>query len=290
MRDFKNKVNTYYQLTKPGIIYGNLMTAAAGFLLASKKDIDFGSLLLTLTGIALVIGGACVINNYLDRGLDKKMTRTKKRALVSGAISPKGALIYAVILEVVGFFVLARFTNALTVYIGLIGFADYVFLYAVGKRRSTLGTIIGSVSGAMPLVAGYTAVTGRFDGGALILFLIMTFWQMPHFYAITLRRFKDYKAAGLPVLPVKKGARITKIEILAYVAAFTGSVIALSLYHYTGWIFAVVMTLLGLRWFYMGIKGFSADNDEQWGKKMFLFSLIVLLVMSLLLSFNVWLI
>lgn len=289
IKTLKIKVKTYYLLTKPGIIYGNLLTATGGFLLASKKDINFGLLLLTLLGIALVIGSACVVNNYLDRGLDKKMARTKKRALVSGDISPASALIYAIVLAIIGFFVLAKFTNLLTVCIGVIGFVDYVVLYAIGKRRSTLGTIIGSVSGAMPIVAGYTAVTNRFNDGALILFLILAFWQMPHFYAISLRRLKDYKAAGLPVLPAKKGARTTKIQILLYIAAFIAAIGALRIYGYAGWTFLIVMEVLGLKWLYMGVKGFQTDDDEKWGRKMFLFSLVVILTFSVMLAINVWL-
>lgn len=279
----------YYQLTKPGIIYGNLLTATGGFLLASKKDINFGLLLMTLLGIALVIGSACVFNNYLDRGLDIKMARTKKRALVSGDISPTSAIIYAFLLGVIGFAVLAVSTNALTVWIGIIGFADYVVLYAIGKRRSTLGTIIGSISGAMPVIAGYTAVTNRFDGGALILFLILSFWQMPHFYAIALRRIKDYKAAGLPVLPAKKGARTTKIQILLYIIAFIATTLSLRVYGYAGWTFLIVMEALGLKWLYMGIKGFKTNDDEKWARKMFLFSLVIILTFSVMLSLNVWL-
>lgn len=279
----------YYQLTKPGIIYGNLLTATGGFLLASKKDIHFGLLLAALLGIALVIGSACVVNNYLDRGLDKKMARTKKRAMVSGDISPTSAIIYAMILAVIGFVVLTRFTNLLTVCIGIIGYVDYVVLYAVGKRRSTLGTIIGSISGAMPIVAGYTAVTNRFDVGAFILFLILTYWQMPHFFAIALRRIKDYKAAGLPVLPAIKGARTTKIQIIFYIIALMTAIGLLKAYDYTGWTYLVVMESLGLRWLYMGVKGFKTDEDEKWGRKMFLFSLVIILTLSITLSINVWL-
>src|SRR6266581_790040 len=99
----KKSVKTYYRLTKPGIIYGNVLTATAGFLLASKGHVDFWRLVATIAGISLVIASACVFNNYIDRGIDKKMARTKKRALVRGIISPQTALIYAVALGLMGF-------------------------------------------------------------------------------------------------------------------------------------------------------------------------------------------
>ncbi|MDE2589744.1 MAG: heme o synthase, partial [Patescibacteria group bacterium] len=197
-------IKTYYLLTKPGIIYGNTITTVAGFLLASQGKIYFGLFMATLFGVSFVIASACVINNYLDRKIDKKMARTQKRALVTHAISPSHALVFATILGILGFLDLVVFTNGITFMIGLIGYIDYIVLYGLSKRKSIYGTLVGSISGATPIAAGYTAVTNRFDIAALLLFLIMVFWQMPHFYAIAIYRLKDYVAAGIPVLPAKK--------------------------------------------------------------------------------------
>jgi len=198
-------LKAYYRLTKPGIIYGNLLTAAAGFLFASKWHIVPGLFAATLAGTSLVIAAACVYNNYIDRNIDKRMARTKKRALVQGTISGKHALIFATMLGVLGFALLLAYTNTLVTVIGVIAFIDYVVLYGISKRRSVYGTIVGSISGAAPIVAGYVAVTNQFDLGALLLFFILVYWQMPHFYGIAMYRFDDYKAAGIPVLPVQKG-------------------------------------------------------------------------------------
>ena len=237
-----------------------------------------------LVGTSLVIGSACVFNNYLDRGIDAKMMRTKKRALVSGRITTQNAIIYASILAVVGFWILLRYTNVLTAGVGLVGFVDYIILYGYFKRRSVHGTIVGSVAGAVPPVAGYTAIVNHLDSGALLLFLLLVFWQMPHFYAIAIRRLKDYKAAGLPVLPVKKGIKHTQIQILVYIVGFTVVAALLTAFGYTGYIYLIVMLLIGLVWLIQGVKGFSTTDAVAWARRMFLLSLVVTLVTSVMLS------
>ncbi len=260
------------------------MTAAAGFLLASsiKDRFDLGLFIALLLGTSLVIACGCVVNNYIDRGIDKKMARTKKRAMVTGVITVRKAIIYAIIMGLSGFLILALYTNALTVIMGVIGLFFYLVMYSVWKRRSTWGTAVGSVSGATPIVAGYTAVTNRFDVGAFLLFLILVLWQMPHFYAIAMYRFDDYKAAGLPVLPVKKGMRIAKLQILTYVTTFIIAVAALSAFGYTGYTYSVIMVALGLWWLWLGVQGFKTTDDEFWGRQMFLRSLKVVMALSVM--------
>lgn len=282
-------LKTYYHLTKPGIIYGNLLTTLAGFFLASKGNVDLGLMLAVASGTALGMASGCVFNNYIDRGIDKKMARTRKRALVSGEISGRSALIFGSVLGLLSFTILSLFTNALVVAAGIIAVFFYVVLYGIAKRKSSLGTVVGSVPGALPPVAGYLAVTNNFDLGALLVFLIMVLWQMPHFFAIAIFRFKDYSAAGLPVLPVKKGMKTTKIYILLYIIAYILAVPLLTFFGYTGYTYFIVMTLLGLLWLWKGVKGFGVDNDAAWARKMFGFSLIVLLGFSLTLSVDIWL-
>src|SRR6185437_15386626 len=168
-------LRTYYRLTKPGIVYGNSITAAAGFFLASRGHVDWGKFLAMLVGLALVIASACVFNNYLARHIDTRMDRTKKRALAIGAISHRAALIYASALGLTGLLILAVFTTWLATLCALAGHVLYVAAYGYTKRRTPWGTEVGAISGAAPPVVGYTAVTGHFDAGALILFLILVF-------------------------------------------------------------------------------------------------------------------
>jgi len=279
-------IGAYYRLTKPGIIYGNLLTVTAGFLLASYGHINLWLLLATLVATSLVIASACVFNNYIDRDIDKLMARTKERALVTQVIKGQNALIYATVLGLIGLFVLATYTNLLTVLVGLIGFIDYVVLYGITKRRSIYGTIVGSIAGATPVVAGYTAVTNSLDSAALILFLILVFWQMPHFYAIAMYRFSDYKAAKIPVLPVKKGKQNTKLQMTIYIIAFVIATISLSVFGYTGYTYLVVMLLLGLGWLWLDLQGFKSSDDKRWARRMFLFSLVVILSLSIMLSLD----
>ncbi len=262
------------------------MTAAAGFLLGARGQVDLELLVAMLVGLSLVIGSACVVNNYLDRGIDAVMARTKRRALVSGAVSGRAALVYAAVLGLVGLGLLVAYTNELTVAISLVGFVDYVVLYGWAKRHTVHSTLVGSISGAAPIVAGYGAATGRFDLGAALLFVILVAWQMPHFYAIALYRGTDYAAAQLPVLPLVRGVRATKVQILAYIVAFVAATLALAAYGYAGWIYAAVMVPTGLVWLRLAWQGLGAINDERWARGLFRFSLIILLVFSLMISLN----
>lgn len=274
-------IRTYYRLTKPGIIYGNLLTSIAGFLLASKWRVDVRLFLAANAGVALIIAAACVINNYIDRDIDRRMARTKRRALVTGEVSSRSALLFASVLAIIGFVLLIAYVNVLTTSIGFVAFVDYVVLYGIGKRKSIHGTLIGSISGAAPIVAGYTAVTDRLDGGAWLLFLMLVLWQMPHFYAIAMYRFEDYKRAELPVWPVKRGFASTKIQIVAYIVAFTIASSLLSVFGYAGFIYRVCMLVLGAAWLWLAVRGFRSKDDAKWARQMFLVSLIVILGLSL---------
>ncbi|MBX4186801.1 MAG: heme o synthase [Candidatus Doudnabacteria bacterium] len=279
-------IKEYYYLTKPGIIYGNSISMVAGFLLASGKHFDLTLFLAALIGLSLVIAAACVFNNIWDKDIDQSMDRTKNRAMVTGAIPKTHALVFGVILLSLGVLILTLYTNLLTLGVGLVGFFVYVLAYTPLKRRSVHATLIGAISGATPPVAGYTAVVNKFDACAIILFLILVFWQMPHFYSIAIRRLKDYTAAGLPVLPAVKGILVTKINILIYMLGFIISMALLTIYGYTGYIFLVLVLILGLYWLAVCLQGFRKDifPAESWAKKMFFTSLWVLLILCALIS------
>ncbi len=281
----------YYILIKPGIIYGNALTTVAGFALASivGERIDLGALFGVVAGTMLVIASGCVFNNYIDRNIDKAMARTKKRPLVQGTISGRNALIFATVLGTLGFGTLALWTNWLTVGVGTLGFVDYVVLYGWAKRKGPFGTIVGSISGATPPLAGYTAVSNHLDAAGILFFLILVCWQMPHFYGIAMYRAKDYANAHIPVLPVKKGMHAAKVSTMLYIIGFIIVSGLLTVYGYTGYIYLGLMSALGLMWFYKGLTGFSSQDDVAWGKKMFLFSLIVNMAFCVLIPLGAWL-
>ena len=274
----------YYRLTKPGIIYGNTITGFAGFALASRLNFDVMLCVETLLGLAAIIAASCVFNNYVDRGIDREMARTKQRALATGAISGLSALSFGTILLVIGCVILGVYTNPITLSIALFGMFAYLVLYGLGKRLTVHGTLIGSISGAVPPVVGYVAVTNRIDTAAYLLFVVLVLWQLPHFYAIAMFRAKDYAAAGIPVLPVVQGVRATKLQIMIYIAAFIAASSLLTLFHYTGLVYLAAVIFVGLVWFVTGLSNYNGAESVAWAKKMFKMSLVVLLVWSLCVS------
>lgn len=281
----KETLRLYYRLTKPGIIYGNAVAATAGFFLASKGSPDFFVLFTMLAGLSLVIAASCVINNYIDRDMDHKMARTKNRAHVRGLISKRATFIYAGSLGILGVLILGTFVNFEALDAALFGFFVYIFPYSLwAKRNSIFSTHIGSVAGAVPPVVGYVAVSGSFDLGAALLFMILCIWQMPHFFSIALYRLEDYAAAGVPVLPVKAGVLRTKIQIIVYIVLFIASTALLSLLGYTGIAYLGVVLLLGLSWLTLGLWSFRTPDSARWGKHMFFFSLLVLLGTCIMMS------
>ncbi len=282
-------LRTYYYLTKPGIVYGNTLTVIGGFLFASAGRIDFSRLLSVVIGTALVIGSGCVCNNYIDRELDKKMARTKKRALVTGVVSGQSALLYSAILGVLGVVTLYLLAGARTAGLAVFAWFMYVVVYGIAKRRSVYGTLVGSISGAMPVVIGYSAGAAALGTPAGLLFLIMALWQMPHFYAIALYRRNEYAAANLPVLSVKAGALTSKVNIVGYVLLFIAANFLLFSEGYAGLTYGIIMTTLGLVWLWQGKQGFGGKDDAAWAKDIFFFSLIVLMGFSVLISLNPWL-
>ena len=279
----------YYELTKAGLVFGNIVAVVAGFLLG-QSIAGFGMplakaemLAAAVIGLGLVMASGCVFNNYLDRDIDGKMERTKRRALVTRRVSGRNAIVFGTVLGIAGFFILAFFTNALAVAVAGIGFVFYVFVYTIGtKRRSPYGTAMGAVAGATPPVVGYAAAAGRIDLAALILFFIMFTWQMPHFFAIAIRREEDYAAAKVPVLPVRSGVARTKLSMAIYIIEFIAASSLLAVFGYAGAPYLAIALALGITWFVLAVRGFGirgVEHDRRWARDMFFFSLVVMVVL-----------
>ncbi|EMJ6794696.1 protoheme IX farnesyltransferase [Morganella morganii] len=275
----------YLQVTKPGIIFGNLISVVGGFLLASKGDIDYPLFIATLLGVSLVVASGCVFNNYIDRDIDSVMERTKNRPLVRGLIDPKISLVYASVLGIAGMVLLLVAANVVAMLIAVVGFVVYVGVYSLCmKRKSVYGTLVGSLSGAAPPVIGYCAVTGQFDTGALILLLIFSLWQMPHSYAIAIFRFKDYQAANIPVLPVIKGISVAKNHIILYIIAFMFATLMLAISGYAGYKYLIVAAAVSVWWLGMALSGYKTTNDRVWARKLFVFSIVAITSLSVMMS------
>ena len=274
-------IRAYYRLAKPGIVYGNLLSTVAGFVLASRGHLEPIRFVACILGISLVMACACVLNNYLDRSIDRKMERTKNRASVTGQISLRRGIIYACVLGLIGFSLLYFYTNGLTTWIAFAGIILYVVVYGIFKRLSSIGTVVGSLSGAVPPLVGYVAVSNQLDLAALIIFLMLVAWQMPHFYAIAIFRGQDYAAAGIPVLPNTSSVRLTKYAIVGFLVAWFAAALALYFCHLAGVTYADTIGVLGLWWLYRALAGFGSPDDIKWARQMFGSSLVVLLVMSI---------
>lgn len=280
-------IKQYLQVTKPGIIFGNLISVVGGFLLASKGSIDYPLFLATLLGVSLVVASGCVFNNYIDRDIDKKMERTKNRVLVRGLIAPSVTLVYATLLGIAGFALLYIAANPLAMWLAVMGFVVYVGVYSLYmKRHSVYGTLIGSLSGSAPPVIGYCAVTNEFDAGALILLAIFSLWQMPHSYAIAIFRFKDYQAANIPVLPVVKGISVAKHHITVYILAFMIATLMLTLGGYAGYKYLIVAAAVSVWWLGMALRGYKTENDSVWARKLFVFSIVAITSLSVMMSID----
>lgn len=277
----------YLFLTKPGILFGNFVTTLGGYFVATQGSVDFLLLLLTLLGTTLVVASGCVVNNVIDQDIDQKMQRTQNRALVQKTISVPVALVFSLVLGVMGFSILWFWVNAYAFLFAVIGFVVYVGFYSLWTKRTTIHqTIVGSISGASPPVIGYTAVVGQFDMGALLIFLGYAFWQMPHSWAIAIYRFDDYKNANIPILPVARSIYRTKIESFIYVVLFTLTMNALFIYGYANWIYVIILNALCIYWLYLGVIGFKAENDQLWAKRYFLFSVLLITIISISFSFT----
>ncbi|MFT4416081.1 heme o synthase [Fredinandcohnia humi] len=271
----------FLALIKIGIVNSNLITAFTGMWLAlyfSDKSFlqELDIVFYTLIGSALVIAGSCAINNFYDRDIDHVMERTKVRPTVTGKINPKPVLVLGILLILVGTGLLLL-TTVMAAVIGLIGVFSYIFLYTIwSKRRYTINTVIGSISGATPPLIGWAAVDSDLHLIAWILFLIMFIWQPPHFLALAMRRVDEYRAAGVPMLPVVHGFDITKRQILIWVICL----FPLPFYlHSLGYIFVILATLLNVGWLVLGLKGYKKKDDIKWATQMFVYSLNYLTIM-----------
>jgi len=273
----------YFSVTKPGIIMGNLISVAGGFLLASRGDIDPWLMVATLSGLSLVIASGCAINNVIDRDIDILMARTRKRVTVTGEMSAMAALCHGVILGVIGFGLLIVYTTQAAVLFAAFGYFIYVGVYSLYMKRNSLyGTFIGSLSGAVPPVVGYCAVTGQFDMGSVILLVMFSLWQMPHSYAIAIFRFKDYQAANIPVLPVAQGIDKAKRHIVLYIALYTLVVMLLPLGGYTGAAFMAVACTTSFWWLLMALRGYRRNIDiSGWARQVFAFSIVNITALSI---------
>ena len=240
-------LRTYLELAKLRIVTLLLFTTVTAMIVAAQGIPQIGILLPTLLGGALSAMGASAINQYLDRDLDAKMTRTARRPIPSGRVAPINALIFGLALIVWSTLILWLLVNPLTAVLALGGAIYYVVIYtALLKRNTVVNIVIGGGAGAMPVLVGWAAVTGTLSYEALILFAIVFYWTPPHSWALALLVNSDYARANVPMMPVARGEDVTRRQILLY--AIQLFIISLTpvLFGFLGGVYLVAAVALGI--------------------------------------------
>lgn len=207
----------YLELLKPRIVLLLVFTCVTSMIVAADAFPQPDILIFTILGGVLSAGGASAINQYLDRELDARMTRTARRPIPSGRIPANNALLFGVALVAAAYLILGAFVNWLAAMLALAGAIYYVVIYTVVLKRNTVVNIlIGGGAGAMPVLVGWAAATGELHLQVFILFAIVFYWTPPHSWALAILVNNDYAAADIPMMPVARGEKVTRYQILFY--------------------------------------------------------------------------
>ena len=204
-------------MCKPRVVMLMILTSLVGMFLAVPGMVPLDVLILGNLGIALVAGSGAAVNHLIDYKVDSLMRRTHNRPIPQGRVDPRHAAVFAAVIGVIGMTILLLWVNPLCAWLTLASFVGYAFIYTGYLKRATpQNIVIGGLSGAMPPLLGWSAVTGTIEPGALILVLIIFAWTPPHFWALAIHRKDEYAKTGIPMLPVTHGEQLTKVHILLY--------------------------------------------------------------------------
>uniref|UniRef100_A0A451DFL8 Protoheme IX farnesyltransferase n=1 Tax=Buchnera aphidicola (Cinara pseudotsugae) TaxID=2518978 RepID=A0A451DFL8_9GAMM len=284
------KIIQIFELIKPGIILGNIVSLSGGFFLASRSKLLKILFLKTILGIICIIASSCIFNNIIDRQLDKKMNRTKNRILCihSNFKLLVFSFLLAFFLCFLGLYIYIKYISFLCTLISMVGIFFYVILYSVWlKKKSCYSICIGSVSGSLPPIIGYVAVSNKIDGCCVILFFIFVFWQIAHAYSILLYRYKDYQDANIPTIPTIYGFKYTKTCISVCIMNMFLLNLLLYYFNYVYVFSCFYINICVFFWFL-----FSIINEnyfvsyKKWSRIMFFLSVFVIFFTSVILSLN----
>ena len=269
----RSKVAAYVALTKPRIIELLLVTTVPTMVVAAHGLPPLDLVLFTVAGGALAAGGANAINMVVDRDIDRLMHRTQNRPLVTGEITPRAALVFAVGLEVAAFALLWWQVNLLSAVLAVSACLFYVFVYTLWlKRRSEHNIVIGGAAGAVPVLIGWSAVTGSLDWAPVVLFAIIFYWTPPHFWALAIRYRDDYSAAGVPMLPSVRDARVVAGRILAYTLLLWALTLLFAPVADMGAIYLVAAVVLGAVFTWMAVQ-LREDSSPKMAMRLFGYSI-----------------
>jgi len=244
--DLRQRARDFLTLTKPIVVLLLLVTTYAGMVVGGKAWPTLSLTFWTLLGGFMAAGGSSALNQYIDRDLDKNMQRTSKRPLAAGRMTPAEGLAFGLALSILSFYIYAAFVNLLAAFLSLAGIIYYVILYSVLLKKATVQNIvIGGGAGAIPPLVGWAAATGSLNIPALFLFAIIFMWTPPHFWALAIVRRKDYARAGVPMMPVVRGEKETRWQILIYTLELVAVTLLLPVFKFTGTIYLVSALVLG---------------------------------------------
>ena len=271
----------FLALTKPKIVLLLTLTALVGMMLTIEFYTNILSSLASLLGFAFLAASSAALNQIFDRESDKNMERTKKRPLASGDISLTQALTFTAILLFIGSSLLLYFSNLLTLFITTFGFIFYSLVYTIYLKWATpQNIVIGGLSGALPPLIGWTAVTNEISLLPLILVLIIFLWTPPHFWPLAIDRLDEYKKEGVPMMPIAKGVSRTKKEMIVYSVLLLGASLAPFFYSLTGYFYLISTTALNLYFIYLCIA-YLNDKENELSMKIFNFSVQYMLLFFL---------
>ena len=269
----------YLELCKPRVVALMLLTSLIGMALSVQSWVPLTILILGNAGIALCAAAAAVVNHLVDRKVDTHMARTHNRPIARGRIRPQDAIVFALIIGLLGFGLLFFFVNPLTAWLTFAASVGYAFIYSLFLKRATpQNIVIGGLAGAAPPLLGWTAVTGHIEGHALLLVLIIFAWTPPHFWALAIHRRKEYANADIPMLPVTHGEAYAKFHVLLY----TFILIAVSLLpfatHMLGHLYLISAVLLGAAYLYYVVRLWRSHNPRA-GMDAFWYSIVYLMLL-----------
>jgi len=269
-------IRAYVLLTKPRVVELLLVTTVPAMVLADGGLPSLTLIGAVLVGGALAAGGANTINCWIERDRDRVMHRTQRRPLPSGKIDPRHALVFGVVLEAMAFVWLWSTVNLLSAALAVSAMLFYVFVYTIWlKPRSPQNIVIGGAAGAVPVLVGWAAVTGRLAAPAWVLFAIVFCWTPPHFWALSLRYRDDYAAAGIPMLPVARGITTAVRQILVYSVIVVAVTLSLFLFETMGVVYFVAAVGLGAAFVWHALE-LRRDASPKRAMRLFSFSNVYL--------------
>ncbi len=255
---------SYFAVCKPKVVALIAFTALVGMLLAGSNLPSWQLLTFGIAGIALVAASGAAVNHLIDRRIDRLMARTHKRPLPSGELQPRQVLLFAIILGGAGMMALIVQVNLLTAVLTAMAFFGYAIVYTVYLKHATPYNIVwGGAAGAAPPLLGWCAATGQIELGAILLFAIIFVWTPPHFWALAIKRRRDYAKAGVPMLPVTHGVEYTKRQIVSYTVALVVITAIPSAIGMTGLVYLAGAMALGARFLWHAIKLQRSANDDN---------------------------